>query len=507
CLGGKIQNRILIKIVKGLVGLFILISAQRGYAQQPSALGELALFNRCYSHITQTRLPRAHPLRGEVISGRLSAADACLQVLNSAQLVASGSAEGRLAADNETSRRILKTFNDLHRSWFPNDDILIGIPEGVEFYPRTPQLYDEAESALHVTRALLTEGVPYSEVATSDQAMEALRASGPIRDSALADNERLKTRSAPNGDTSVTMDALLVQTGELLGVRRMSLNPEKLNKTVNSSTDIYLNSRYISPTLTIPFNQSFGAGIAGTRSYLLLNLGRPDSLPMNGGLRLARRWSKAVMKDLLCRDLPAVRNSDAIAHVQGSLGPSTPPFRGNVNCMACHATIDPLAGVVRNLSFIPVPFRTSGGVATAHIYQWATDRAPETGTVDDDYEFYRRPTNGNLYYRSYNGTLINKPVASVPELGRALAEADDLYVCAASRYLQFFTGIGVNLQDEGDPQKPALSSGQAAYRRVVTQLAAELKRHQSLKLLIHSILKSDIYRSSNLRLPGDGGSQ
>lgn len=499
------QNRILLQIVKGLVGLFILISVQKTYAQQPEPLGELALFNRCFAHVTQMRLPRAHPLRAEVAANRISAADACLQILSSARLSGSGASEGRLVTDDETSRRILRTFNDLHRSWFPNDDILIGIPEGAEIYSRTPEVHDEAESALHVTRALLTDGVPYSDVATSEVAVEALRSGGPSTDSSLPDAERMKSRNVPNGDSNVNMNAQLVQRGELLGVRRLSLNAEKLNKTVNSSTDIYLNGRYISATLPIPLNQSIGAGIAGTRSYLLLNLGRPDTMPMNGGLRLPRRWSKAVMKDLLCRDLPAVRNLDAIPHVQSNIGPNTPPFRGNVNCMACHATIDPLAGVVRNVSFMPVPGRMGSRIATAHIYQWPTDRAAETGTVDDDYEFYRRPTNGRLFYRSYNGTLVNLPIASVPELGRALSQADDLYVCVASRYLQFFTGIGVNLQDEGDPHKPALSSGQVAYRRFVSELAGQLKQHQSLRQLIHSILKSDIYRSSNLRLPGDGG--
>jgi hypothetical protein len=123
----------------------------------------------------------------------------------------------------------------------------------------------------------------------------------------------------------------------------------------------------------------------------------------------------------------------------------------------------------------------------------------EAGFVDADPNFHQRPAYGRLYFRSYDGTLINKEVKDLSGLGAALADTNDLYVCAASRYFQFFTGIAVNLQDSGDPSLPALSASDMKYRSQVISLGLELKKHQRLDKLIEDILRSPLYQKASMR--------
>ncbi len=512
--------------------LFSLLAAGRGDgivapalaldgASDPSqrALGNLALFSRCYAHLTSRRLPRNHPLRAQVLAGR-NPIDACMEIFDYATLLntTSVSTDGTLrygsdAAKLPEAKLVLHTFNDLHRTWFPNDDISNTVPEGSEFYYRSNELQDESEAALHVTRALFGEGVRYREVVTSPSGMEAIRSSGPIKDTAASN--RLSTYDSALDATDgagrghVPLDAWLVQTGELLGIRRMNLNSAKWNQVARTQ-QITLGTDTNRSTNNAPIyiNRSLGGGLIGTPSYFILNNGRPDFLRPDGGFRQHRRWAKSVLTEVMCRELPALRTSDVVPYVQQTVTADTPAFRRSRNCMGCHATMDPMAGVVRNASMLPIPERWGGGVAAMQMVIWPTDLPREAGQVDLDQAFYRRPTNGKLFYRSHDGTLVRRDVASVAELGAAIAETEDLYVCAASRYFQYFTGVQVNLQDTGDPSREPLSAADLAYREQVVALGKALKADpsQSLRTLVRSILESDLYRTKAMRSFGPVGS-
>src|SRR5690349_9157854 len=85
----------------------------------PSAqevLSPLAFLNRCYAHFTQMRLPPNHPQRQAVEAGGSPIA-ACLAIFDSAML----SGSGLLINDSSEGRAVLRTFNELHRNWFPSD--------------------------------------------------------------------------------------------------------------------------------------------------------------------------------------------------------------------------------------------------------------------------------------------------------------------------------------------------------------------------------------------------
>lgn len=455
-------------------------------------LTEVALLNRCYAHLTGRRIPQDHALLKAVSAGSQTALSACLSILDGTRLSSSAATLGRLVRDTPESRAVLRTFNDFHRTWFGADDLIAAVPTG-EVRPRTRYLHDETESALHLTRALFAgevgtpNGIAYSQVVTAAEPLEAIRSEGTTP--SMARVQSLLQNGGVRDGTTRPLGALPVQIGELIGVRRMP--DEKLSQT-------YAREGLDAAKL---IHESLGGGILGTQSYLMLNLGRSDFQASDGGLRLNRRWSQSVFSDLLCRDLPVVRVTDALPYVQRVRGPATPSFRGSANCMACHSSIDPMAGTVRGAHYLEVP---SNAPNNEDRFIQVALRKPQAGLaaatqVDADRNFSLRPADGRLYFRSYDGTLVQQDVRGVPQLGQALAQSSQLYACAAARYFAFFTGVGVNLGDIGDPAHPQPSPAELRYRALVIQLGEELKTHQSLRKLVESILRLEIYRRPSLR--------
>lgn len=479
-----------------LFPLILMIAAAAAVADD--RLSETAIFNRCYSHLTQLPPPRNHPLLLRVSARQLSAVDACMSLLQSANLQSNGT----LAVSSSEGLAVLRNMNDLHRSFFPNDNFSLNIPnsDGI-LYARTNQIHDEGEGGLHVTRALFYPGAKVSDIATYPSGMEAIRANGPMVDGYKdADNivYQLVQETAPgvSAFTYKPLGAQLVQTGQLLGVRPIQDNSAKASQTFNAGAQ-YTGLGYTLFSQPIQLHANAGAGVIGSRSYMLMNFGRPDSTPNNGGLRMPRRWAKAVLHDVLCRDVPSVRDSDAALFVQKVTTSRTPPFRTGVTCMSCHSSMDPMAATARNYSFYEGPYSAPRGSTSAHLYQWPVTLPREVGQVDDDPDFHKRPPFGRLFFRSYNGTLVSQDVGNLGALGQAIAQTDDFYVCRASQYFQYFTGIQVNLQDIGDASKPALSKTELDLRNIVIQLGLDLKKTQSLQLLIREILESDAYQRAS----------
>ncbi len=461
-----------------------------------SPLSDLSFFSRCYAQLTQKKLPLRHPLRLRVVQGSLSPVDACLAVLDGASLSV-GAEEGKLIEVNPESKAVLRAMNDLHRNWFPSDDVVFSSPQCGERCPYADFLHDGSEAALHVTRALLTENARFSEVVTGESGMEALRSRGPIENNTQALNRVFLGNSVTTvpDDSPVPLDVELVQFGDLLGVRKISLNPRKGLAVTKSNTAGSRPNEF-------PIHGSLGGGILGTKSYMLLNMGRPDANSMNGGLVLPRRWAKSLLKDLLCRDVPVIRSSDAISFVETAGTKDTPPFRTSASCMQCHGTMDPLSGVARNVVYTYTPGYAESSIGSSkqispQIYAFPTNLPPENGTVDLDPDFYRRPTSGRLYFRNLQGELVNIPIQGIASLGQRLAESDDFYACAASRYFQFFTGIQVNMDDPGADGHAVMSKTEKKYRDMVIHWGSELKAHQSLHRLFRTIMESDTYRSSS----------
>lgn len=434
-------------------------------------LTSLELFNRCYTHLTQLRLANRHPLRASVAAGTLTPVDACMKVLAEANLNGSGTIANTTTVNGANeSLAVLRSFSEFHHT-------ITQIPRLEENLPNSSNVrstrivYDEGEFGLHFTRALFTPGVQVSDIVKFNTGMEAIRSMGSTPSFISYAQEDV---------AGVTYNIPTTQTGSFLGVRPISANPAKANLSVAFSDK------------TFPVHKSDGGGVIGTPAYLLANFGMPNFDLITGGVKMPRRWSRAIYQDVLCRNLPVLRQADAAAFVQ-PVGPSTPPFRNSATCMACHASMDPMASTARNMSLYWDYYKPR--VSNAHhIYRYPVTQPAETGIVDIDYDFYNRPPNGRLRFRSYDGTLNDVPVSSIADLGAQIANTNDFYACTAARYYKFFTGITVNLQDIGDPSQPTLTTGDLFYRNIVIKMGQNLKTSQNLPSLIREILSSDAYQ-------------
>jgi hypothetical protein len=159
--------------------------------------------------------------------------------------------------------------------------------------------------------------------------------------------------------------------------------------------------------------------------------------------------------------------------------------------MQCHSTMDPMAATIRNAVHFPFYF------APQLVFNWYNrppDRAPAAlPTLEKDSEFWRRPPEGALKYRSYDGTLTSVSVLGVQQLGEELAKTNDLYVCAAKRYYKALTGISVDLSDSGAMTSPVLTKGELFHRNKVISLGNSLKASQQLRTLIKAIIESPTF--------------
>jgi hypothetical protein len=452
-----------------------------------SPLGEVALFNRCYQHLTQKRPATGHPLLVAVTAGTMTALDACMSVLDQARL----GVDGKVPPGNADGLLVLRTLNDFHRSWFPSDSMHASLPVG-DCTTYDLMIHDQQEPGLHVTRALLQSGARYSDIVTGTSALEALRSGGEVIDSNVS--------TSTGATTTAPVAMALVEFGGLQGVRPIDQNASKAAATVRSVVGPISYGGVFAGDIQV--HQSAGGGILGTKSYMILNFNRPDMLTMNGGLRMARNFSKNVFRDLLCRDVPLLRPTDGALYVQ-PVATGRPPFRNGASCMSCHASMDPLAATARNYSLSIAPsyicVGTPGAMDSIQMAKWPVTQPREIGPVDSDPDYHQRPPNGKLVFRSYSGKLIDQEVAGVSGLGQALADTDDLYACAASRYFEFFTGLQIPLYDPGSPTAPRLTTQELEYQKRVITLGQNLKKSQSLRSLIQEIMSLGLYRLPSMR--------
>jgi hypothetical protein len=246
---------------------------------------------------------------------------------------------------------------------------------------------------------------------------------------------------------------------------------------------------------------SEGGGFIGNHNYLLTTFTEPDPRYTPNGAELTNRsWARAVLHDALCRDLPAVREADAEMFANPD---SAVPFRQVAGCTTCHASIDRQAGVIRGLRWSilatvgndpPVPdwYGLLGVRMLVPTAPLATDW-PDSA----DPNYGARPAYGHLYFRNYKGELVDRVIQSVEQLGAAIREQDDHYLCFAKRYYEYFLGISVDLGDPGDPSYRSPNKADAYHRAKVIDIGLRLKQHGSLRQVILDILGSAEYRKSD----------
>ncbi len=519
-------------------------------------LSEVALFHRCYADITGLRPAKSHALLAQVTAGQLSAVNACMQVLDKAIFVPvaqsslSAADKAKITpantsasymphvvqnnADPETLA-VLNHFNDFHRQFFTIQDFTQS-PNGYLM-----RHHDPTEPALYLTRLLFQPNTPFSEVVTGNYSVRGIRSLGSW------------VRNFYTGGSTtrnLTIPGTALERGDLWGVSAYAAgNQAWMADDGSLFTDLNSFDFNHPPNTTFRTYRSFGGGVLGLQSYLVMNAGfdnitsednpndatERSSGVSNASRRMMRRWSVNNFRDILCRQAPLLRTTDVSNLVSGYLQTVTDPskqlpFRTSTGCMSCHAALDPMAATVRALFYKEslMPWATPSEVvnnfeSTFRITFFTKNslradaltpvllpaEAPANGEYSNmsrDSSFYRRPSTGDLRYRSYDGSLVWQHFAAtgdsdgLQKMGQWIAaNSNDLYVCAASKYLKFFTGIEVNLQDPGDPRLPAISAADAHYRDIAVDLGLKLKSSQSLRSLIRDILSSNLYQKRGMR--------
>ena len=119
------------------------------------------------------RIPLSDSRLVQINSGDMSGIDACMDLFNKASLTDGEiiSGEWRLKdSGSSEGQRVLKTFNDLHRSWFTN--ILFPAPN---WWFHTEDLIENGEAALFYSRSLFSDEFDFESILKGDDVLGGVR--------------------------------------------------------------------------------------------------------------------------------------------------------------------------------------------------------------------------------------------------------------------------------------------------------------------------------------------
>lgn len=469
--------------MKFLIVLTILFFGARVFGKN---LSEVALFTRCYTHLTQNFPNKNLQLMKDVKAGNITAVAACSNLLDSVSFSASGNT---LLPDpnDSTAINIVRVFHNLHYSWFSTRFY----PEIEDTYIRnTGNIYDASSPALYLTRALFVPDAKYQEIFQGDTTYRAKR---------VVDEKPLSLVYPFHTAANDSLQGVkFAGSGNLIGIEPQvkNLAHNVLSWNNNPAEDATAVRVAGAP---IVINTHWGGGVIGSQIYMMQNV---QAAALNhrtdGGVNVNRKWARSVLSDFFCRKLPVVRDSDVGHYVDTS---SALTYRNSKGCVKCHASADTMAGLVRNTKYDRRSSFFDNGGSYAFITKWTpTKTVASYFPTATDSNYYLRPTNGSFYYRTYQGDLIFKEMTSVETLAEEFLKLDDMYVCTAKRYFEYFTGINADISDIQDPENPnfpKLSVQQKKYRDIVVNLGKALKEHQDIKTLIKSIIESPVYKSND----------
>jgi hypothetical protein len=296
-----------------------------------------------------------------------------------------------------------------------------------------------------------------------------------------------------------------VGVGAIVGVLPLAAKsvPHIHQRSFNNS-DGYWRS-YLGPAYKQPYPSrnenifdNLGAGILFTPNYQqALGMDSNQIAAQNGVDQVPREWVQNILKDFLCREIPVIRQDDAIPHTASQANPKA-PFRNGVSCMRCHASVDALSTIARNYQYATTgPFT---GIFVNQFHKPTHERLPATPNEPDPF-FPVRPAEGAFRYRDYTGVYHDvalssseaDPKAAFRQFGQYLASMNDPYVCVVSKYFRYLTGISPKFFDPGDIDSPTLSERDKALREYLFALGKDLKQNGNLRKVVLEVVSSDLF--------------
>lgn len=457
------QKLLILNVILILLGTLPSVSRAR-------ILNNVEVYRRCYTQLTQKAVPPKDPVLLQIKAGSKLPVAACMELLDRAKFRTSDG--NRL--DNPTDPlaiTVLNTMNQVHQTFFLITDL--AETSFVNTISGMKGMYDPGEPALYYTKALFDTSSSFSSIVTSNIYLRADR---------TTNNPTVSTENI-NMSASIFVadpDFSWASIGNLLGVTPTG-------------------ARNIASTKgAADMGATRGGGILGMPTYLLETVNEPANNFRANSFTMPRKWAKSVISDFLCRELPIARLSDTDGFVDRSA--NAHPFRQESACTQCHASMDRMAAVNRNFQYLnlrPDSFVLSGGTfATTYPTNSGLDGTAWPSIITTNY--YQRPTIGVLFYRDYQGVLVNQTITSISDLGAKLATKDDFYICAAKHYYQYFTGVNVDILDPQDARNRNKGPAMEIHKTNVVNLGLALKSNQSLRTLINSIFNLDVYKRSDL---------
>lgn len=438
------------------------------------------VFKNCFEQMTRLPFDPNFSLAVEVFSGNKRGSVACIELLKNAQLAESNNT---LLSNKAYSKNIIDTFFEFHASWFSERSFNSAISNGSthqEF------LHDLDQPALYLSRILHHPNLRFDDLFRSNLSLKAVREA--------VDGSRDKLLAADVSYFGTNHQR--ITRGNLVGIETYdesiapkNFGPLRQRKDINDAANIH---------------SHLGGGVLGSQSYLMLNSGNHGLHFSNGGLRTKRNLGQNFYKQFFCRDIPVIRTNDALDFVHPE-GESPLAYRNGISCMQCHASIDPLAYSARNIFITRSEGQSPNNRNRENLRMFFAykykgnhniDKPIQDGRdwPDNDPSFYEHAPWGKLYYRTFDGKLINQDVRGLSQLGQAISNQEDPYVCAASRYFKFFTGISVNIDDiDHSLSDIRISEKERYYRNFVIKMGKELKEHQKLEKLFERIFSSKAY--------------
>ncbi|MCB0378349.1 MAG: hypothetical protein KDD33_07640 [Bdellovibrionales bacterium] len=479
--------------------LLLVLSAGVSWAKD---MAPEEVYARCHARLSGFPVDIDSKAYSDVKAGKLDPVTACQQMLTRANFVKT---DDQFLLKNEKDSiavGIVRNLHAFHLSWFPNLAASHNVSVELGFTYR-----DFTEPALYITDALFTRR-HYRTVFTRGDSLTGVRKSAASNGYFMYSNRNyadLKTFSGPlTTDFKDTSDANIqlinfprVKNGNLVGVEPVRNMVLKLPSFVGRASITEAQWRTsLEDVQSFNLKSNFGGGILGSPAYYHIN--KEFTGLADGGTKVYRRMANSAFYDLMCLSLPNLKESDLGSYLN-TYKSSGLAFRTDKSCAACHATLDPFAHAARNIQTVRTStngFRTNlrdriSGAFEMEVALKYKVRTNEQSVADVDNIYHRRRADGRLFYRNYDGKLVNKAVNGVAQLGTAISQQDDIYMCAAQRYYQFLTGIEVAVSS------PSSSEFYKTHRDEIVKIGKSFKTHGSLQKLIVDILNTDAFQTRN----------
>ena len=154
----------------------------------------------------------------------------------------------------------------------------------------------------------------------------------------------------------------------------------------------------------------------------------------------------------------------------------------------CHVSLDPMAATIRNFEIFNSGDFDSN-FTTRNLFVHSTNNKIYKELPDFDPKFFETRPEGRVYFRDLRKRLIDSQTNSISDIGNTLSEVQDFYLCQTQRYLNYFLGKNLSIE-EIDYKQPKKNT---RLQNFLQTLAAELRDHGKIQQTIKRLIESPWY--------------